>query len=334
MAQLAVQSVSAPPVPRGAVVFDAVTAATPAVRLRAWRDFMSDRLAEFDYFPNNDEPFYGAVVSMDIGPIRINRVDCSGGRWSRRVNHLVDGHDNYNLCMSIDSGYRLTQGAADIVRRPGEFVLIDKARPSECMVDTSGADYQIVVPRAAVDTSQRGRDVSAETAIDSASQPLRLLRAYVTSIFAAAQDLSDPIISRKVGDHLLDLAILGLSPSRDAAHEAGNRGLKAARLGAVLGEINRRFRDPAICPQSVAAAINISPRYLFQLLEERGLVFSKLVMELRLKRARDLLGDYRNDHLRIGQIAYDCGFNDLSYFNRAFRARFGDAPGAIRAGRA
>ena len=333
MAQQISQAVSAPLVPRGAVLFDSMAGVTSGGQLRAWRDFMSGRLAEFDYYPNNDVPFYGHVISMDIGPIRVNRVDCSGGRWSRMPVHLADGREDYNLCMSIDSRYRLMQGGADVVRQPGDFVLIDKARPSECVVDTSGADYQIVLPRSAVQENRRGKDPSLETAIDGGSQPLRLLRAYITSIFASSQDLTDPVISRKVGDHLLDLALLGLSPTRDVEHQANNRGLKAARLAVVLSEINKRFCDPAICPQSVAAAVNISPRYLFQLLEERGLAFSKLVIELRLKRAYGLLNDYRNDHLRIGQIAYDCGFNDLSYFNRTFRARFGDAPGAVRTGR-
>jgi AraC-like DNA-binding protein len=319
--------------PRGAMVFNSSAVDAPGGRLKAWRDFMSGRLAELDYHPNAVGSFYGHVVSIDLGPLRVNRVDCSGGRWSRLACHLSDGEEGYNLCMAIDSPYRLSQGSADVVKSPGEFVLIDKAQPSECLVDGDGADYQIVVPRASINEKRKGKELTAETPINSNAQPLRLLRAYVTSIFSAYDDLSDPVIRQKVGEHLLDLAILGLQPSRDNVEHAANRGLKAARLGAVLGEINKRFSDPSISPQTVATAVNISPRYLYQLLEERNLVFSKIVLELRLKRSLSLLADYRNDHLRIGQIAYDCGFNDLSYFNRCFRTRFGDAPGAVRAGR-
>ena len=33
---------------------------------------------------------------------------------------------------------------------------------------------------------------------------------------------------------------------------------------------------------------------------------------------------------RIGDIAFACGFNDLSYFNRCFRRRFGLTPTAAR----
>ena len=34
--------------------------------------------------------------------------------------------------------------------------------------------------------------------------------------------------------------------------------------------------------------------------------------------------------LKVAAIAYDCGFGDLSHFNRAFRRRFGETPRAVR----
>jgi AraC-like DNA-binding protein len=64
------------------------------------------------------------------------------------------------------------------------------------------------------------------------------------------------------------------------------------------------------------------------LLYEDGASFSVRLNELRLRKAMDLLvhaGDRR-----ISDIAFDCGFNDLSYFNRCFRRRFGLTPSAAR----
>jgi AraC-like DNA-binding protein len=49
--------------------------------------------------------------------------------------------------------------------------------------------------------------------------------------------------------------------------------------------------------------------------------------ELRLRKAADLLARPEG---RISDIAFDCGFNDLSYFNRCFRRRFGLTPSAAR----
>jgi AraC-like DNA-binding protein len=49
---------------------------------------------------------------------------------------------------------------------------------------------------------------------------------------------------------------------------------------------------------------------------------------LRLRRAAELLP--RQGGRRISEIAFECGFNDLSYFNRCFRRRFGLTPSAAR----
>jgi AraC-like DNA-binding protein len=35
-------------------------------------------------------------------------------------------------------------------------------------------------------------------------------------------------------------------------------------------------------------------------------------------------------NLRISEIAFLCGFSDLSYFNRTFKKRFGENPRAYR----
>jgi AraC-like DNA-binding protein len=63
------------------------------------------------------------------------------------------------------------------------------------------------------------------------------------------------------------------------------------------------------------------------LLHEAGASFTLRLNELRLRKAADLLA--RAEH-RISDIAFDCGFNDLSYFNRCFRRRFGLTPSAAR----
>jgi AraC-like DNA-binding protein len=67
------------------------------------------------------------------------------------------------------------------------------------------------------------------------------------------------------------------------------------------------------------------------LFEQDGTSFTAFVREQRLLRARAMLVSPRFDHKRIGEIAYEVGFNDLSYFNRTFVQRFGMTPGEARA---
>jgi AraC-like DNA-binding protein len=47
-----------------------------------------------------------------------------------------------------------------------------------------------------------------------------------------------------------------------------------------------------------------------------------------------MLATARFDRLKVSDIAYACGFSDVSYFNRCFRRRFGCSPRELRANNA
>ena len=54
------------------------------------------------------------------------------------------------------------------------------------------------------------------------------------------------------------------------------------------------------------------------------------VLELRLQKARAMLASPRYDRMKVSDIALACGFNEVSYFNRCFRRRFGASPTQFR----
>ena len=91
--------------------------------------------------------------------------------------------------------------------------------------------------------------------------------------------------------------------------------------------LERRFAEPDFSAQKLAVAARLSERYVNELLYEAGASFTVRLNELRLRKAADLLARPEG---RISDIAFDCGFNDLSYFNRCFRRRFGLTPSAAR----
>ena len=111
---------------------------------------------------------------------------------------------------------------------------------------------------------------------------------------------------------------------------AKSRGLRAARLDAVLRLIRAEYADPEISPTRIAARLRISTRYLHKLLHETGSSFSERVQELRLEKAFALLSGKTRATRKVHEAAYDAGFSDLSHFNRVFRRRYGLTPTAAR----
>jgi len=130
-----------------------------------------------------------------------------------------------------------------------------------------------------------------------------------------------------IAGHLLDLAALGLGAQGDHELAAQRGGLRAVRLKAVLLILERRFSEPDFSAQKLAAAAGLSERYVNELLYEAGASFTTRLNESRLRKAAELL---TLTPRRISDIAFECGFNDLSYFNRSFRRCFGLTPTAAR----
>ena len=59
-----------------------------------------------------------------------------------------------------------------------------------------------------------------------------------------------------------------------------------------------------------------------------GVTPHQYLVRSRLRHAARRLAE---DDSTITDIAYDVGFGDLSYFNRAFRRRYGASPSDVRA---
>jgi AraC-like DNA-binding protein len=158
----------------------------------------------------------------------------------------------------------------------------------------------------------------------------RLLGMYLNELVHLPP--GEPRLAEAVAGHIIDLVALAMGPSREARESIAVGGLRDARRRAVLDGIAKDYLTPGITPDAVARGAGISERYLRQLLEEIGTTFTDLVLEQRLEHARRALIDPARREMRITDIAYDAGFSDLSYFNRAFRRRYNAAPRDVRAG--
>jgi AraC-like DNA-binding protein len=123
---------------------------------------------------------------------------------------------------------------------------------------------------------------------------------------------------------------LALGSVRDAAQEAANLGLRAARLHEIKAYITRNLSRPTLSVPEVAEQHGVTPRYVQMLFAAEGVTFSEFVLSQRLVHAQRMLSEPVSAGRSISAIAFEAGFADLSYFNRAFRRRFGTTPSDIR----
>jgi AraC-like DNA-binding protein len=112
---------------------------------------------------------------------------------------------------------------------------------------------------------------------------------------------------------------------RSSAHEHDKQG----RTHPAIAYAAEHF-DCAIALGHVAALCQLGPSQFCRAFRlEHGVSFGQYLLRLRMDRACDRLGD--PDAL-VKEVAYSVGFNDLSYFTRAFRRQMGVCPSAYQAG--
>jgi AraC-like DNA-binding protein len=293
------------------------------------------RFAElFEHFSNtgeldpaSDVPFRATMNSIHIGTTLLGRCDGTFTTVRREYRQVLATNDD-RYCLARNTGVReaiVIHRAREFTLRPGALAVLKLDEPFFSVDGSNQKRFTNVhLPMAALRAMVPGLDdiVGCELASGGA---LSLAMDYSEMLLRHPAAVDEAGLA--IAAHLLDLAAIGLGARADVALQARRGGLRAVSLKAVLMILEKRFAEPDFSAQKLAAAAGLSERYVNELLYEAGASFTTRLNELRLRKAAALLA---RGERRISDIAFDCGFNDLSYFNRCFRRRFGLTPTAAR----
>jgi len=280
---------------------------------------------ELDFVNRSPTGRQFSVTSKNFGSVRVARVLGTQSSFMRTRQHLADGRDL--LSVVISGGGRFQ---ADGVRGPDRYMaygaaILESRRASALHSLDETAAWTVVLDRAPLEPLLAGLQEPLQRCIQGDNPALRLMDGYLTALFSL-NGTCDPALASA---HLRDLALSALGVTGDAQALVRERGVGAARLHTLLARLAQDAAEPGLDPVGFAERNGMSVRYLHRLLEPTGKSFSEHLLGYRLERAAGLLRDPACD-LRIAEIAYRCGFRDISHFNRSFRRGFGDTPLGMR----
>jgi len=304
-------------------------------RFGLWCDMFTATFGEIDIRRPDDRPFAMRCEFAQFGAVGFGHFDGTCNRATRTGSAVRrDGDDAFLLIINRrPTRMGFIQNGRESLLEPGGAGLVTNMEEGAYVGDAHNAWYCLRLPRRElIGRVAHGEDLIG-TSFRPGSAPLRHLRHYLGILLAPNNIAADGELSLHVDRMLMDLVALTLGTDAETTRLARMRSLRAARAQSIVAEIRKGFSDPAFSPAKVALRLGLSPRYVHDLLHETGVPFTDRVMELRLEQARAMLqGDGRDR--RITDIAYACGFNDLSYFNRCFRRRLGPRPPRCAAARA
>ncbi len=298
-------------------------------RFSAFREEFARRVLMMDVIDHSDGGPRIDVTFMPLGEVAVGTLAATPAEFIRHKHHVRDRSDGFILQFVERGPIHLAHVRAERTCDAGSAHFVDQERPLRGFGPRHLSIRNIAVRAAALKTLVAHPEDLAGHPVHP-GPALRLLDGYLRSLTSLEEPPSTEL-APIIGVHLLDLVAAALGPTAEAGEIVAKRGVKAARLRAILAEIARRFSDPDFGLDTVARTHGLSRRYIQQLLEETGKSFTEHLVERRLERSFAMLRDCRCLHLAIIDIAFAVGFGDVSHFNRVFRRRFGETPSGVRA---
>jgi AraC-like DNA-binding protein len=314
----------------GAVAIRFSTDDVPAQqRVPLWRELLFQTSMRVDVELEADVPFRAAATCRQLPGLRILSGFSPPATYQRCTSAIEVDDLAFQFGVSGSSLARLQGREAEI--GPGEAFVLPCGNRAAISLYKDAQFVSLRLPRAAIAGSVDNLSGTYCRSVPNATPALALLKRYIAMLDQTAEALASPALQHAAVTHMYDLIALTLGATRDAAEVANGRGVRAARLSSMKDEVVRRLNDRGLSVHAVAARHNVTPRYVQKLFEESGETFTEFLVSQRLMRASRLLADPQLTDRSLTSIASDVGFGDLSYFNRAFRRRFGGSPADVRA---
>ncbi|MBJ8340786.1 AraC family transcriptional regulator [Antrihabitans sp. YC3-6] len=289
-------------------------------RVRLWEEHNAEALIGLGCRTLTGEALEAAERTVQLPQLRFGRVT--------GTPHVVDRTQVHIRSHPTDSivAYFALQGDAFFYHehgcemvRPGQAIVGDGDKPFMRGFSHGLKEVVLEIPRSTFDDMQWHNTFRSPLTIDFTTDPhTRALLRLIGTTLQNGTDRSDAVEAAAID--LFRMSLGGPPASASAAHTA-----------AATVFIAEHLHEPDLTVPTIAAAVGISERQLSRLFSADGVGVVRFILDQRLDRARSAV--LSNPTAALSDIAAKCGFTSQSYFSKAFKARYGLSPTALRSSR-
>ncbi|MFC0865419.1 helix-turn-helix domain-containing protein [Sphaerimonospora cavernae] len=298
-------------------------------RFPSWLEHGGNALTPSWVHTEQRETFRARTQAMELGGMQIATL-AHPSVTVRRSAKLIRQRDpeafQIHLVLQGEAGIR--QAGRETVLTADNFTLIDTSRPFEgWRACTSGTTTAVVlqIPRKRLPLPSNIADHLAAVPFSCRRGLGGVFARWLVGLGQQAGELSaqDTDTVASVTVDLLS-AVLPHRLTGNGGKPPESR--KLLRQAQIRDYIRQRLGDPNLSPETIAAAHQISLRYLYKIFDGQGVTLSAWIRRSRLEQCRRFLADPRHHTRPVHAIAARWGFGDAAHFSRAFRAAYGESP--------
>jgi AraC-like DNA-binding protein len=297
----------------------------PPQRFAYWREAVCRNYLPLEPQALNTECFDGYLNSVSADRLHVSRIQTVAQAVRRTrggIAAVADGSFFANLQVA---GEAIVEQHGNRTRaRPGDIVLVDTDLPFSIRFEQGCDIICATIPGDRLRRHQRQISHRLSNVISGQSAG-RLAAAYLGALADIPDDLG--LLDDLASDQLCALLVRALALDHPSRGPATSDRHAAQRI---LKFIEDELHNPQLSAKYACRRLNISRSHLFAALSSLGLAFASHIRQERLARSLSQIKDPRYADLALGDIARRWGFANQETFNRAFRRRYGVAPGACR----
>jgi AraC family transcriptional activator of tynA and feaB len=307
------------------------TDAVPASeRLAYWNDVC---MGVYGAMVVDTEPdgFQGVLTRFSAGQLQISSVKSTPAVSRNAAGWAKSGGDEtfFSLQLVHSGRCRINHAGIETMALPGDILIADRSKSYELAFAEPVQGLVLSPPWARFGRYADTLEAMAGLPINVNSGPGSVLSTFIRSAWGQLVEGDDEEWPLSATDVIWDLLASVLQGETGRENAAGRAECVRREVKAL---IDGRLSDPGFQTSGIAGAMGLSARYLQMVFAEVGTTPSRFLLTRRLDVAAARLR--RLDRpCSITDLALECGFNDLSYFSRAFRRRFGVPARAYRAAR-
>lgn len=282
--------------------------------IKSWNNATNSIFCQMQYSTMHRD-FFGQLDVQHLGPLRLVHLTSTAHRAERTVKQTRnDSEDSLLVAFQLNGTGKVEQHGRQAVISNLAFSMFETGRPYFLSFDAPFEHLVIHVPRYAIDRRVPGISRLTARSISGRKGEGALFASFMLGLVRESMNI-DATNAERFAEIGMDLLAAALSDHPRYGSSSQLFRLKARLLN--------NMRDGAVDIACIAAKEGLSLRTAQRLFHAEGTSPTAWLMIERLRRAA---ADLKASSTPITQIAFSCGFNNLSHFDRAFHRQFGHSP--------
>lgn len=290
-----------------------------------WKDFVHDNFPWLEHTDHSGGGFRAEVSAYRFDGGALSTISASASEVIR-TRHLAEASEAgfIKVMWQMSGELRVEQDDRQCLIEPGEVTVCDTSRPYRIRLSDNAHFAVLMLPHdACPGWDHIGQKICGAKMGDIATMRAALGALMAVTSLPAEQAANSGTVFQAVQ------WMLSASLHRSAS-DTGATTFRNPRLSRAQRHILDNIADPDLDVDGLAEALCMSRRSLYMLFKECRLTPARMIHDIRLEQALQVLRDPRQQHRKITDIAFDHGFGDYATFSRLFKAQYGLTPSEHR----